>query len=76
MCTKVVRNFTYNSHIPQPLPSHPLTPFRLTPRSSLAPPVHPVPSLHGQYVFNVFTLELNTHVNTRIHFGPPHSEYV
>ena len=32
--------------------------------------------LHGQYVFNVFTLELNTHVNTRIHFGPPHSEYV
>ena len=28
------------------------------------------------YVFNVFTLELNTHVNTRIHFGPPHSEYV
>ena len=33
-------------------------------------------TLHGQYVFNVFTLELNTHVNTRIHFGPPHSEYV
>ena len=24
----------------------------------------------------LFTLELNTHVNTRIHFGPPHSEYV
>ena len=36
----------------------------------MSPPTH----LHGQFVFNVFTLELNTHV--RIHFGPPHSEYV
>ena len=29
-------------------------------------------ALHGQFVFNAFTLELNTHVNTRIHFGSPH----
>ena len=29
-----------------------------------------VPALHGQYVFNVFTLTLQQSANTRIHFAP------
>ena len=33
-------------------------------------------SLHVKLVFNVFILELNTHVNTCTHFGCPHGEYV
>ena len=34
------------------------------------------PYMGNTYSTYYFTLELNTHVNTRIHFGPPHSEYV
>ena len=50
------------------LPASTVFSDRLLPRRSRLR----VPILHAQYAFNVFTLELNTYVNTRIHFGPPH----